>query len=70
MRDPLVVAYFNGHFVPLLTTAFPCRVPACKPLTSVSAGRARFDVRYHLEQLDGSAEECIRKYLDVTTGLR
>ena len=69
MRDPLVVAYFNGHFVPLLTTAFPCKGArrARSLLPIVSAGGARFDVRYHLEQLDGSAEECIRKYLDVTT---
>ena len=69
MRDPLVVAYFNGHFVPLLTTAFPCKGArrARSLLPIVRVGGVRFDVRYHLEQLDGSAEECIHKYLDVTT---
>ena len=75
--EPLFVAYWNGHFVPLLTEARHRNTSGNYDIKQREQRQQRerelmpiqwhhgaaFDIRFHLASSDGPASDCIAKYL-------
>ena len=74
-KDPLFVAYRNGHFVPLVTEARDRKTSGSHDMKQQQQQQqkqlmpiqwrhgAAFDIRFHLPGLDGPSSDCIAKYL-------
>ena len=73
-NDPLLLAYWNGHFVPLITEEEPRtdggwngheRPRECVPVAWQNG--EEFAVRFHSADVDPPEGECMRKYLDIVS---
>ena len=73
-KDPLLLAYWNGHFVPLITEEKPRtaggwngheRPRECVPVAWQNG--EEFAVRFHSADVDPPEGECMRKYLDIVS---
>ena len=73
-KDPLVLGYWNGHFVPLISEETPRmggdgKVPErpreCVPVAWQTG--EEFAVRFHNVNVDPPEEECMCKYLDIVS---
>ena len=73
-KDPLLLAYWNGHFVPLITEEKPRtaggwngheRPRECVPVAWQNG--EEFAVRFHNVDVDPPEGECMRKYLDIVS---